>query len=124
MIESHSAHVTLETPPGLDGVVVCRLAGEIDIDCRPEVRAVFSRALDRATRGVLVDCGRLSFCDSTLLNALINLRNRAGARPMPVFLVAPSRQLRQLLDLTGTTHLLPAHPTLARALAACPPPQP
>ncbi|MFF2197521.1 STAS domain-containing protein, partial [Streptomyces sp. NPDC058157] len=67
---------------------------------------------------VLVDCTHLVFADSTLLNALVRLRRETRARRLFLALVAPPRQLRHLLDLTGTAGLLPSHPTFAEALAA------
>ncbi|MFI8103834.1 STAS domain-containing protein [Streptomyces sp. NPDC086023] len=119
MADTVRVPVVLDSPPhDAAGVVVCRLTGEIDIDCRDEVRQSFSQAVARATEAVVVDCTGLEFCDSTLLNALIQLHRQAQARGLGVALAAPRTQLLRLLTLTGTANLLPTHRTVARALRA------
>ncbi|MFJ7154352.1 STAS domain-containing protein [Streptomyces sp. NPDC101118] len=118
MADTVRAPVVLDSPPHAAGVVVCRLIGEIDIDCRAEVRQSFSQAVARATEALVVDCGRLEFCDSTLLNALIQLHRQAQARELGLALAAPPAQLLRLLTLTGTGNLLPTHRTVAHALHA------
>ncbi|MFF4583514.1 STAS domain-containing protein [Streptomyces sp. NPDC001389] len=116
MLDPALVPVSLDRPAGPGGVVVCRLAGEIDIDDRPAVLTAFARAVDRATTAVVVDCERLAFCDSTLLNALIGLRRDTAASGLGLALAAPTPQLLRLLELTGAASLLPCHPTLGRAL--------
>ncbi|MFH7599243.1 STAS domain-containing protein [Streptomyces racemochromogenes] len=118
MIEILSAHVSLDTPAAAPGFAVCRIFGDVDIESRSDLRDAFARAVARATTGVLVDCTHLAFADSTLLNALVQLRRATRARHLSLALIAPPRQLRHLLDLTGTAGLLPAHVTLTEALAA------
>ncbi|MEW1632911.1 STAS domain-containing protein [Streptomyces sp. NPDC093801] len=116
MLDPAPAPVVLHRPAGPGGVVVCRLAGEIDIDDRPAVLTAFARAVDRATTAVVVDCERLAFCDSTLLNALIGLRRDTAASGLGLVLAAPTPQLHRLLELTGAASLLSTQPTLERAL--------
>ncbi|MFJ6941031.1 anti-sigma factor antagonist [Streptomyces sp. NPDC101132] len=118
MADTVRAPVVLDSPPQAAGVVVCRLTGEIDIDSGADVRHSFARAVARATEAVVLDCTRLEFCDSTLLNALIQLHRQAQARELGLALAAPPAQLRRLLTLTGTAKLLPIHRTVAQALRA------
>ncbi|MFH7599335.1 STAS domain-containing protein [Streptomyces racemochromogenes] len=118
MLVPASTPVTLDHPARPGGVVVCRLAGEIDIDDRSEVIEAFARATARATTAVVVDCRRLAFCDSTLLNALLRLRRQATAAGLGMALADPGPQLLRLLEMTGAGGLLPVHPTLGSALDA------
>ncbi|MFH7598052.1 STAS domain-containing protein [Streptomyces racemochromogenes] len=118
MIHVTEESVVVEFPAQGGGVVVCRVHGEIDIEARGRLREALAQAAARATAGVVVDCAGLDFADSTLLNALIMLRRQAGARHLRVALAAPTRQLLHLLDLTGTTALLPCFPSRAAAVAA------
>ncbi|MFF4012384.1 STAS domain-containing protein [Streptomyces sp. NPDC001717] len=107
----------VELPGREDGTVVCRLRGEIDIEARSHLHAAFTDAAACATRAVVIDCSRLEFADSTLLNALLQLRRDAAARRLALIVAAPAPQLLRLLELTGTVDLLHTSPSLAQALA-------
>ncbi|GAA0316478.1 hypothetical protein GCM10010302_64470 [Streptomyces polychromogenes] len=110
------APVTLDRPDPPGGIAVCRLTGEIDLDDHRAVAEAFARATALATTAVVVDCEGLAFCDSTLLNALLGLRREAAASGLRLVLAAPTGQLLRLLEISGVAGLLPAHPTLGRAL--------
>ncbi|RSS40121.1 anti-sigma factor antagonist [Streptomyces sp. WAC07061] len=116
MIPNAQAPPASELAPRPDGVVVCRVQGEIDLEANSYIRDVFAQAARHATAGIVIDCHALEFCDSTLLNALLCLRRTACAHHQRLVLAAPPAQLQRLLELTGTTELLPAYTSLATAL--------
>lgn len=95
-----------------DHTVTLRPVGEIDIDTAPTLRIALSRALTHASpaRPVVVDCSRLTFCDSSGLNALLTARLTAQETSTVVRLTAPNDQLMRLLEMTGTLPLFPIGP--------------
>ncbi|MEU6682807.1 STAS domain-containing protein [Streptomyces sp. NPDC046832] len=116
MIHNAQAPPATELAPRPDGVIVCRVHGEIHIDASGCMQDVFAQAAQHATAGIVIDCQALAFCDSTLLNALLCLRRTAHEHHLRLVLAAPPCQLQRLLDLTGTTELLPAYASLAAAI--------
>ncbi|MGW6855648.1 STAS domain-containing protein [Streptomyces xanthophaeus] len=93
----------------LDHAVAIRPSGEIDIETAPALRLALTEALAHASpaRPVAVDCTRVSFCDSTGLNALLSARRAAQENGITIRLAAPNHQLLRLLDMTGALPLFP-----------------
>ncbi|MFE5590991.1 STAS domain-containing protein [Streptomyces sp. NPDC056549] len=60
---------------------MCQLTGDIDIDTQEAVRKAFAQAARRAGADSAFDSTQLEFCDSTLLNGLIQLRTIAAVLP-------------------------------------------
>ncbi|MGW9068157.1 STAS domain-containing protein [Streptomyces yangpuensis] len=93
----------------LDHMVAVRPVGEIDIETAPSLRLALAEALAHASsaKPVVVDCSRLTFCDSSALNALLAERRAAQETGTVIRLAAPNRQLRRLLEMTGALPLFP-----------------
>ncbi|MBZ9599414.1 MULTISPECIES: STAS domain-containing protein [Streptomyces] len=96
----------------LDHMVAVRPVGEIDIETAPSLRLALAEALAHASsaKPVVVDCSRLTFCDSSALNALLAERRAAQETGTVIRLAAPNRQLRRLLEMTGALPLFPVDP--------------
>ncbi|MFD7395828.1 STAS domain-containing protein [Streptomyces virginiae] len=124
---SHRPDRETEAMPGVDifeRAAVVRPVGEIDIDTAPSLSRALAHALtfvatSRADR-VVADCSRVTFCDSSGLNALIAARLRAVEAGATIHLANPAPQLRRLLQITGAAALFPredpAWPGAATAL--------
>ncbi|MEV4562023.1 STAS domain-containing protein [Kitasatospora sp. NPDC049285] len=97
--------------------VIVRPEGELDNDSVQPL----SEALDGALRGppgpVVVDCGGLSFCDSTGLNLLLRVSRAAESDGRPLLLAGLSPIVARLFEITGAESLVRIHPSLADALA-------
>ncbi|MER5727542.1 STAS domain-containing protein [Streptomyces sp. NPDC002138] len=94
--------------------VVVRPVGEIDLDTAPALRLALTEALAHASpaRPVVVDCGRVTFCDSSALNTLIAARRTAQESGAAVRLTDLNPQLLRLLEMTGVLSLfVAAEPT-------------
>lgn len=93
----------------LNHAVVVRPTGEIDLETAPLLRLALGDALTHASpaKPVVVDCSRLTFCDSSALNTLLAVRRTAQATGTVIRLAAPNHQLRRLLEMTGTLPLFP-----------------
>ncbi|MFJ9576299.1 STAS domain-containing protein [Streptomyces sp. NPDC101191] len=103
-----------------DGTVLCRVAGQIDMDARTTLHATFQSALDlaRPRATIVVDFAGVAFCDSTGLNALLRLRLDAEAADVLLVLSDPRPQFTRLLEVSGTRSLFTVYPTLDAALRA------
>ncbi|WP_158289908.1 STAS domain-containing protein [Micromonospora sp. S4605] len=66
---------------------------------------VMQGAIARAPR-VQVDLARVSFIDSTVLNAFVNAHGRASDRGLSLALVNPTGHVRRVLSMTGILALL------------------
>ncbi|MEU8723493.1 STAS domain-containing protein [Streptomyces antimycoticus] len=92
-------------------VVVVR--GEVDYETAPALSAVLHEALRASTEGVDVDLSGVAFWDCSGLNALLRLRREALAHGKTATVRSPSRMVRRVLTLTGTSRLfLPLRPRL------------
>ncbi|MCY0929026.1 STAS domain-containing protein [Streptomyces sp. H27-H1] len=93
----------------LDHAVVIRPTGEIDLETASLLRLALGDALTHASpaKPVVVDCSRLTFCDSSALNTLLAARRTAQATDTVIRLAAPNHQLQRLLEMTGTLPLFP-----------------
>ncbi|MEV7729662.1 STAS domain-containing protein [Streptomyces sp. NPDC087917] len=99
-------HIAVEV---LDHTVTVRPTGEIDFDTAASLGLALTEALTHASpvRPVVVDCSRVTFCDSSALNTLLRARRTAEPTGTVIRIAAPNPQLQQLLEMTGTLSLFP-----------------
>ena len=85
----------------VDGELVVRMAGEIDLALRPELDVVIRQVAEHAGR-VILDAGDVTFCDGTLPGFLVELHGGG-----PVSVRAASRLVGEVLTLyrPGRWHL-------------------
>ncbi|MDH6464085.1 anti-anti-sigma factor [Micromonospora sp. A200] len=83
-----------------DGTAVVTLFGELDIAAASPLRDVVQAAIARAPR-VQVDLARVSFIDSTVLNAFVNAHGRATDKGVSLALINPTGHVRRVLSMTG-----------------------
>ncbi|MFU8876327.1 STAS domain-containing protein [Micromonospora sp. SL4-19] len=88
-----------------DGTAVVTLFGELDIAAASPLGDVLQGAIASAPR-VQVDLERVSFIDSTVLNAFVNAHGRATDRGVRLALVNPTGHVRRVLSMTGILPLL------------------
>ncbi|MGW1764194.1 STAS domain-containing protein [Streptomyces sp. NPDC002073] len=92
-------------------VTVVTLAGELDMTTCPYVtRATDTLALKGRT--LALDLSAVTHMDSSGLNMLLTLRNRARAEHGVLHLCGVPRQALRVLDLTGTRSLFNLRPCL------------
>ncbi|MEU0157087.1 STAS domain-containing protein [Micromonospora fulviviridis] len=88
-----------------DGTAVVTLFGELDIAAASPLRDVLQAAIARAPL-VQVDLARVSFIDSTVLNAFVNARGCATDTGASLALVNATGHVRRVLSMTGILPLL------------------
>ncbi|WP_328756817.1 STAS domain-containing protein [Streptomyces sp. NBC_00271] len=82
------------------------LAGEIDLESAPLVRASLKRCLHDGIRTIDVDLTPVTFCDCSGLNAFLHAAQQTTEAGGTLQLHYPPPTLVLLLDLTGSRFLL------------------
>jgi anti-sigma B factor antagonist len=81
--------------------IMATLAGELDLTAREAVvEALFQSLSQDAVSRLVVDMSGVTFCDSSGLGALLDVRRAAADAGVAMVLRAVSRQVARLLDLT------------------------
>ncbi|MFE2145426.1 STAS domain-containing protein [Streptomyces sp. NPDC059456] len=100
---------------GRTAVVV--VAGELDRDDPDPLDEAMEQALARRAERIVVDCERLTFCDSTGLNILLKGRLEAREIGAVLELAALRPVVARMFDITGATALFTVHARLPDELA-------
>ncbi|RPE37067.1 STAS domain-containing protein [Kitasatospora cineracea] len=108
--------VGIDTRSGGDGVVVCRITGDLDIESLAPVKKALTEVL-RGNRLVVVDLAQVAFCDSSGLNMLLTARADALATGAVLRLAAVSPPVERLLEITGAAAAFDVRPTVQAAIA-------
>jgi anti-sigma B factor antagonist len=98
------------------GVVVLALEGEFDLAAAPTMREHLDRAAGGGARGVVLDLAEVTFLDSSALRELLRADGALRARGARLVLAAVPPGVARLLEITRTTGMLTAAPTLEDAL--------
>jgi anti-sigma B factor antagonist len=85
--------------------VVAHLAGELDLSVRADVVAQVTGVLTadppaEPVDRLVIDLGEVTFCDSSGLGALLDIRRAAGDAAVPMVLRAVPPPVARLLELT------------------------
>lgn len=83
-----------------DGRLVVRLSGDLDLTARPELTERVVRRVTTDLAGVTVDMGAVTFCDSSGLGGLLDIRRAAGDAGVEMVLRNVPRPVARILDLT------------------------
>ncbi|MCJ1676473.1 STAS domain-containing protein [Streptomyces sp. APSN-46.1] len=100
---------------GRTAVVV--LAGELDHDNPEPLREALATSLEQGAERIVVDCGRLTFCDSTGLNILLKGRLDACQAGSSLELAALPPMVARMFDITGAKAVFTVHTGLQDALS-------
>ena len=101
----------------LDGGIVVRLGGELDLYNADKVRGALLEAAKQAPERLVLDLAEVEFIDSTILGALIEARASLPER-RGLLIAAPAHETRRALQVSGLDRHLPVHETVEDALAA------
>ena len=92
------------------------IAGEIDVGSVGGLRAALSRLLVDGDVHVLLDLAGVTFMDSAGLGVLVGIQKQARIFRGSLAIVAPSRPVRRILELTSLDRVFRCCDTLAEAL--------
>lgn len=98
-----------------EAATVVRLRGDLDLATSSRLHGA---ATDDLLEGlVVVDLAALSFCDSSGLRVLLDLRRRAEEGAAGLRLAGPTTEVDRMLELSGTRGYFDVYPDVAAALA-------
>lgn len=103
-------------PPGFDIAVADTatagddprvvVTGELDLLTSPRLQETLTTLIDeRRSPRIVADLTRVTFFDSSALNALLQVQRHAEQREV-VLVVLPSRQVQRVIELTGVAEHL------------------
>ena len=101
----------------LNGAVVVRLVGELDLYNAPEIRTALLEVCAEQPERLVVDLGEVDFVDSTALGVLVEARTRLANRQAFLLAVLPGRDAPHAYDPSGLDQHLSVHDTVESALA-------
>ena len=101
----------------LNGAVVVRLVGELDLYNAPQVRTTLLEVCAEQPERLVVDLGEVDFVDSTALGVLIEARTKLEKR-RSFLLASPGLETHRALTISGLDQHLSVHDTVEAALAA------
>ncbi|MEV7180081.1 STAS domain-containing protein [Kitasatospora sp. NPDC093679] len=104
-------------------VAVCTLAGDLHRDTEDEVRAAVSEALGLLPQVLAVDLHGVELFTSSALNALLQAREAASDRAVPVVLISPPGGVRRVLEVTGAAELFAVCASVREAAGYARPPR-
>jgi anti-sigma B factor antagonist len=84
------------------------LGGEIDFSACPAIRRSLMAAISGGNVHLAVDMSGVTFIDAAGIGVLVAAANRAREAGGGLSLLAPSRQVRRLLDVFHLDAILPA----------------
>jgi len=94
------------------------LDGEIDIATAPAIRRILLAAISGGNVQLAVNMSGVTFIDAAGIGVLVAAANRARQAGGGLSLLAPSRQVRRLLDVLHLDAILPAAQRPAGPFAA------
>jgi len=97
------------------GAVVVRLTGELDLYNAPALREALLELVAQSPRRLVLDLTDVSFMDSTVLGALVEVRARLGS-PDGLVLAAPALETRRALAVSGLDRHFEVSETVEGAL--------
>jgi anti-anti-sigma factor len=104
----------------LEGRLVVKLDGELDMFIRPAVAGRLHQIAEDALQDVVLDLSEARFIDSTLLETFVNAQNELLAHKHALAVVAPGAYARRTFELTGLGDVLRVCGTRDEALAKLP----
>jgi anti-sigma B factor antagonist len=108
------ADVTFET---LEGVVVARLDGEVDMSNATELGAAITASIPSDARGLVLDLGDVGYVDSAGIHVLFELRERLTRRGQDIRLVlATDSPVATALEYAGVQSMLGVTATVQGAI--------
>ncbi|MEV6019153.1 MULTISPECIES: STAS domain-containing protein [unclassified Streptomyces] len=105
---------TRTTPAG----PLVELTGALDHHSAPDIRRLLPGLGLRPGQQLVIDLGRLTFCDSTGITVLIAARNHALAADASVVLAAVPDAVSRIFRIVGLERVFAIQPTAQAAAAA------
>ena len=100
-----------------NGLMVCRVDGEIDITCSPELKKIFDKLISQKTPKIVIEMSKVTYVDSsglaTLVGILKNMRSYGGKMRLSNL----SPKIKSLFEITKLEKLFDIVADEAQALS-------
>ena len=93
------------------------LDGDLDLATAPQLAAVAMALVEAGAPDLIMDAGKLAFCDSSGLTVFVQIANRLTADGGRLAIAGPTPIVRQVLELSGLTESLMVVDSVSDALA-------
>jgi anti-anti-sigma factor len=113
--------VTAIPAQGHAEAIIVRLSGEFDLANINQLQDAASIALRQGNTRLVLDLRTTTFLDSTMLNALLEIRHRAERTGGAVVIVRPQPRAWRIFQLAGVDRIFHSAATVEEALATLPP---
>ncbi len=94
----------------VDGQVVVRLHGELDMATAPALHQALAGAFDGAGTSIVIDLANLTFMDSTGIAVLLGACHQADEAGQSLVVRSPRRPVLKAFRLTGVDKILAIEP--------------
>ena len=101
-----------------DGRAEVAVGGEIDFATHRSLLGALAEQIEQGRSRIVLDLSRVTFCDSTGLGVLVQVRQRVVEVGGWLRLAGPTEPVRRALEITNLDRLIPAYPTVAEAFDA------
>ncbi|GAA1792472.1 STAS domain-containing protein [Luedemannella flava] len=101
-----------------ESVSVLVVEGELDMTTAPSLLDAASSVAVAGGGGLVLDLGRLAFCDSAGLGVIVKILRAVSGAGGTLAIAQPTPIVRSVLDLTGISEAVLVYPTVAAACAA------
>lgn len=116
-VVSHGLRLAVQRPA--PGVVVVRIAGEVDLASAPRLAELIRQRLTAAVlRGLVLDVSEVTFCGSAGLELMLHAQARSEQRGITMRLVHGGGAVQRLLELTDLQFRFDCRDDVAEAVAA------
>lgn len=113
--------VTAIPAPGHTEATIVRVSGEFDLANISQLQDAASIALRQRNTRLVLDLRATTFLDSTMLNALLEIRQHAERTGGAVVIVRPQPRAWRIFELAGIDRLFLSATTIDEAIAGLPP---
>ena len=83
-----------------NGLMICRVDGDIDINCSPDLKKIFDKLISQKTPKIVIELSKVTYVDSsglaTLVGILKNMRSYGGK----MRLAGMSPKVKSLFEIT------------------------
>jgi anti-anti-sigma factor len=101
----------------VEGVVVARLEGDIDISNAQELGDALLASLTNESSGLVLDLEPLEYLDSAGVHLILRLHGELRKRRQELYVVAPAdAPLRVVLELTAADEVVPVFEEVGQAV--------
>ncbi len=101
-----------------DDLGLVELSGEVDLYTAPRFKEDLVGLIESGVEAIVIDLSQVTFIDSTALGVIISGVKRLRERDGRLMIVAGSRPVVRILDITGLDKVLTVFDTRDEALAA------